>query len=110
MLLYAAASPFRPGCVSVAGELLPFATEPGSACERQQCSDAIQAAGGAAGASPTAVPAAVAPWSCAVQERIGLCLQKDVVSSCTLLTSVGCVGSKAAPCSWDIDSGLEGAS
>lgn len=44
------------------------------------------------------------------QERVSLCLQKDALSSCTLLPSADCVGSEAALCFWDIDSGLDGAS
>lgn len=68
------------------------------------------------GVSLPAIPAVVAPgvvdapWSCAAQEQVSLCLQKGALSSCKLLPSAVCAGLAAAPCSWDIDSSLDGAS
>lgn len=121
--LHAAASPSRPGCVSVAGEWFSFPTEPSPTFSCHQCLwekavpwHCLGSEKELQGVSLPAVPAAVAPeavdapWSCAVQERVGLCLQKGALSSCALFPSAGCAGPEAALCSCDVDSGLDGAS
>lgn len=107
--LHTAASPSRPGSVSVAGKWFRFPPEPSStfSChERKQCPDAVQAVRGAAVEflcqqylqwSPQEWLMCLGAVRCR-SRSVSVC--RRMLSSYTLLPPIACLGLEAVLCSW----------